>query len=132
MDEQREVKEVKQTTGVVDGADVRRESVATSRSVSGAVIAKRIIWFIAGFIIILLAIRVVFLLLGANQDSAFVNFVYALSAPFAAPFYGIFAYQPTYGVSTLEISSLVAMAMYALIAWGITQLITLTKPRTEA
>ena len=131
MDEERQVKEVQQTNDTVDGARVQRQSVATSRTVSGAVMAKRVIWFIAGFIIILLIVRVVLLLLGANEDSGFVSFVYAISAPFAAPFYGMFSYQPTYGVSTLELSSIVAIGIYALLAWGITKLLTLNKPRTD-
>lgn len=131
MDEERQTTEVKQTSGTVDGANVQRESVATSRTVSGAVMAKRVISFIAGFIIILLIVRVVLLLLGANEDSGFVSFVYAISTPFAAPFYGMFSYQPVYGVSTLELSSIVAIGIYALLAWGITKLLTLNKPRTD-
>jgi len=46
---------------------------------------------------ILLALRFVFKLLGANPSSEFVNFIYNLSAVFVAPFAGIFKYQPNKG-----------------------------------
>lgn len=131
MDEEREVTEVRQTNQAVDGGTVRRESVATAHQASGTTMVARVIWFIAGFIITLLALRVVLLLFGANQDSGFVSFIYTLSAPFAVPFYGIFAYEPSYGVSVLEVSSLVAIAIYALIAWGIARLMTLNRPAAE-
>lgn len=127
MEEQRTTT-VRESDGVVDGDHVQQETVATDRTISGTTLFKRVIWFIVGFINVLLAARVVLLLLGAQEDSGFVSFVYAISAPFAAPFYGMFAYQPTYGVSTLEVSSLVAMAVYTLIAWGLTKLLTLNKP----
>lgn len=131
MDEEREVREVRKTNETVGGTTVQRESVATAQQAAGTTMIARVVWFIAGFIITLLALRVVLLLFGANQDSGFVSFIYALSAPFAMPFYGIFAYEPSYGVSVLEISSLVAMAIYALIAWGIAKLLTLSRPTAE-
>jgi hypothetical protein len=51
---------------------------------------SNILYILFGLLEILLAFRFVLLLLGANRDSGFVSFVYALSAPFVAPFYGIF------------------------------------------
>jgi hypothetical protein len=87
--------------------------------------AARVVWYIAGVIITLLGIRFVLALLGASQGSAFVNFIYGLSYPFAAPFFGVFGYHTQYGVSRIEVSTLVAMAIYALLAWGIVRLITI-------
>lgn len=113
----------------VNGGEVRQETVATSRTVSGTTLAIRIIWFVAGFIITLLGLRVILQLLGANDAAGFVTFIYAISDPFAAPFYYMFP-EPTRGVSTLDISSIFAMIVYALIAWGITKLLTLNRPRT--
>lgn len=126
-----EVRETNQT--VSDDGTQAREVVTEAKTgkVSGVTLAIRIVWFIAGFIIILLTLRIVLLLLGANDTAGFVNFIYNISEPFAAPFYGMFA-QPTRGVSTLDISSIFAIIIYALLAWGITKLITLTKPRVEA
>ena len=73
----------------------------------------------------LLALRFVLLLLGASTASPFVNFIYNISYPFAWPFFGMFGYKVEYGVSKVEISTLVAMAVYALIAGVIARLATI-------
>lgn len=126
-----ETTEVRETNAVEGNTRVQRQSVATSRQVSGGVIARRVIYYIASIIIALLALRVVLLLLGASQESAFVDFVYAISGFFAWPFYGIFSYQPSYGQSTFELSSVIAIIVYALIAAGLAKLFTLTSSRTD-
>ncbi len=87
----------------------------------------RIIWFIAGVLIVLLALRFVLSLLGANTNNSFASFVYNTSYPFVAPFFGLFSYQQTFGVSNVEIFTLVAIAVYVLIAWGIVRLVTLNR-----
>lgn len=92
-------------------------------------VAARVIWYVAGVIIVLLALRFVFALLGANKGNGFVDFIYSVSHPFAAPFFGIFNYQTEYGVSKFELSTLVAIAVYALIAWGLARLVTIRHPQ---
>jgi hypothetical protein len=131
-DQEQQTTEVRETNERQGGANVTRQTVQSTNTASSAVILKRIVWYIAGVIIALLAIRIVLLLLGANDESGFVSFIYGLSGIFAAPFYGIFSYQPAYGISTLEISSIVAIAVYALIAWGVAKLTTLTKSNSSA
>lgn len=130
-DQEQQVTEVRESNTVQDGATVRRQEVATSQTVGSSVIARRVIYYIAGFIIALLALRLVLLLLAANQGAPFVDFVYALSGFFAWPFYGIFSYQPSYGQSTFEISTVVAIVVYALAAMGLAKLLTLTSSRTD-
>lgn len=117
-----EVRDTKQQTG---DTTVRRQAVETSMKLSGTVLAQRVIWYIVGFIVVLLAIRVVLQLLGANQGNGFVDFIYSLSGIFATPFFGMFSYQPTYGSSTLEVGSVVGILVYALVGWGIAKLFTL-------
>jgi uncharacterized integral membrane protein len=119
----RNVTEVRETR-VNDEPTVERQVVA-ERAVDGSVVARRAIYYIFGVIIALLILRLVLLLLAANQGAPFVDFVYNLSAVFAWPFFGIFSYQPTYGQSTLEISTLVAILVYALVAMGLGRLFTL-------
>lgn len=112
---------------------VRDEPVATSvteadrtvEKTNSSVVAARVVWYIVGFILVLLAIRVILFLLGANQGSAFVDFIYAISGVFAAPFTGIFP-APTYGKFFFDTASVVAMVVYALVGWGIAKLFTLT------
>lgn len=130
-DQDQQVTEVRESNTTQDGANVRRQSVATTNTVGGNVVAKRVIYYIAGFIIALLALRLVLLLLAANQGAPFVDFVYGLSSVFAWPFYGIFSYQPSYGQSTLEVSTVVAIIVYALIAMGLARLFTLTSRRPD-
>lgn len=92
---------------------------------NGQMVVARFVYFIASVIITFLVARIVLLLLAANQGNAFVDFVYAVGGWFALPFYGIFNYQPQYGQSVFELSSIVAIIVYGLIATGIVKLITL-------
>ena len=124
----RNVTEVRETR--VDEPVVERQVVA-DRTVSSGVVIRRAIYYIFGIIIALLILRLVLLLLAANQGAPFVDFVYNLSAVFAWPFFGIFSYQPTYGQSTFEISTLIAILVYALVAMGLGRLFTLGSRSTE-
>lgn len=126
MQETQRTTEVSKTATEPDGAQVVQREV--SRTTSGAVIFKRFAWFIVGVINALIALRFIFLLLGANRDAGFVDFIYTVTSPLVAPFTGIFG-EPTYGQFTFEWSSLLAIAIYSLVAWGIAKLATLTRPR---
>lgn len=90
-------------------------------------VVERVIWFIAGVLLTLLAIRFVLALLGANPENGFANFIYTLSTPFVSPFFSLFGYDFTAGASRFELFTLVAMAVYALIAYGIAKLATITR-----
>ena len=92
-------------------------------------VAARVVWYIAGVITTLLALRFVLALLGANKGNGFVDFIYNVSHPFAAPFFGIFNYQTQYGVSKFELSTLVAIVVYLLVAWGLARLVTIRHPQ---
>jgi uncharacterized protein YggT (Ycf19 family) len=84
----------------------------------GVNVVSRIIWTVAGIILLLLAFRFVLALLGANPANSFANFIYDVSHPFVAPFFNLFNYSNIqYGVSRFEVYTLVAMAVYAAIAW---------------
>jgi hypothetical protein len=130
-DREEATREVRTTEEQVGNTTVERQTVSESAAAPSGLVAQRIVWYVVGVILALLAIRVVLLLLGANKGNGFVDFVYSLSSVFAAPFYGIFSYEPSYGISTLEISSLVAMAVYALVGWGLAKLFTLGSNRAD-
>lgn len=89
----------------------------------------QVIWYILGVIEVLLAFRVILKLFGANSASTFVSFIYALSRVFAQPFAGIFGITASSGM-VLEWSTLIAMAVYAVLVYGIVQLLQLIKPTT--
>lgn len=92
----------------------------------------QIIWYIVGIIEVLLAFRMVLKALGANPLSGFATLIYALSDPLALPFAGIFGTTVTQQGSVFEWSTIIAAAVYALLAFGIVQLIHMSKPVTRA
>ena len=128
MDREEKVTEVRREDAAADNGTVSRERVTSTNTVPGNVLAKRVVYYIGGVIIALLALRFVLALLGAAEGNAFVDFVYGLSAVFVSPFYGIFG-EPTYGVSQFETSTLVAIIVYALLTVGIGKLFTLGSSR---
>jgi len=130
MTETEQTTEVHETTTQPNGLNVQRHDVTRTSQLSGISVAQRIIWFIVGVIDVLIAIRFVLLLLGANQSAGFVDFIYGITGVLVAPFVGIFG-EPVYGKFVFEWSSVLAVVVYSLIAWGIVKLITLTRPRDE-
>jgi hypothetical protein len=84
------------------------------------------VYFIFGVLEILLAFRLLLKLTGASISSSFVGFIYALTGIFILPFEGIFRRGYAPGIETkaiFEPSTLVAIVVYAVLAWGIVKLI---------
>jgi uncharacterized membrane protein len=78
------------------------------------------VYGILGIILTLLALRFLFLLLGANPDNGFVDALYRVSEPLVLPFYGIFNdadISAGYGSAHFESASVVAAVVYCLIGW---------------
>jgi hypothetical protein len=86
----------------------------------------QITWYILGLLDILLAFRFVLKLLAANSSAGFSNFIYTLSYPFASPFLNVFRTSKVEG-SVFEWTTLLAMLVYALIAWGIVKIFFMSK-----
>jgi hypothetical protein len=84
--------------------------------------AEQAVWLLAGVVDALLAIRFLFKLLGASTQASFVTFIYDLTQVFVAPFHGIFK-TATSGHNVFEPESLVAIAIYSLIGWGLASLV---------
>lgn len=80
------------------------------------------IWLLFGGLESLLGIRVILMLIGANPANTFTAFVYQLSELFLWPFRNIVA-NPAFQNYVLEITSVIAMIVYALVGWAIVQLI---------
>jgi len=78
----------------------------------------QIIWLVTSVIESLFAIRVLLKLMAANPSAGFAVFIYNMTAVFLAPFFGLIA-TPSANGSILELSTLIAMLVYALLAWGI-------------
>lgn len=87
----------------------------------------QIIWYILGFIEIILAFRFALELMGANPASGFASFIYTISSPLVAPFQGIVPTSAASG-SIFEWATIIAAIVYAIVAAGIVQLLQFFKP----
>lgn len=115
----------KRTTEVVETSAPTTKVVEHDRQVSKI---SQIVWYIAGVLIALLLLRAVLALLGANLDNAFASFVYSITDPLVAPFRGLLQVgQFQAGVSRLEVETLLAAVVYALLAWGIVKAVNLAR-----
>ena len=76
----------------------------------------QVLWLLLGMLETLIGMRVFLKLIAANPASGFANFIYNLSAPFLAPFFGLTQTPAANGV-VLEIPSIIAMIVYALLFW---------------
>ncbi len=123
--------ETKETEVSQEGdTQIVREKTSATSSAENRLTVINGIWLVLGIVEVLLVFRFVLKLLGANPNSGFVNFVYSVSGPLAAPFRGIFSTPTAQGnitTSVFEISTVVAIIVYAIIAWGIVKLATLNK-----
>lgn len=82
----------------------------------------QILWLLFGFLEALIGLRVILKLIGANSAAFFAQMIYGITDVFLWPFAGITP-DPGMGAFQLEISSIIAMIVYALVAWGLTKLI---------
>lgn len=79
-----------------------------------------IIYAIGGFIGMLIGLRFLFRLLGANPASGFVQWVYDWSTPFVTPFAGIFGQEATVtGAGVVTTSVFDWTALIALLVIGV-------------
>jgi YggT family protein len=92
------------------------------------VLFTRLIWLILGFVEAIIGLRIVLRLLAADPANPFASFIYNLSALFVWPFVGLIE-DPAFNGSALEVTSIIAMFVYLLVAWGLVELIwLLTRP----
>lgn len=70
-------------------------------------------------------------LIAANPNSEFAQFIYAITEPFMLPFRGLTA-TPAAGGIVIEIPALIAIIVYALLAWVVVKLIWLLLYRPSA
>ncbi len=113
----------------------RQSSVSVDgRDTSSFHTVAYMVYFFFGLLEILLGFRLVFKLMGANPLSGFVRFVYNLTQAFIMPFEGIFRRGFTEGVETTSVfepSTVVAMLVYALLAWGIVKFVAILVGRAH-
>lgn len=86
--------------------------------------ATQLIWLLLGILEALIALRIGLKLIGANADSSIVALIYGFTGLFLFPFTGL-VNSPAAGNMVLELSSMFAMLIYALIAWAVERVVWL-------
>lgn len=126
---------IKETTTANEDNASQAGNAPSKREATGFQTVEYLAYYFFGALEILLAFRLVLKLMGASPKSAFVGFIYGLSGIFIAPFEGIFRRGFAQGVETtsvLEPSTLVAIIVYAVLAWGIVKLIRIFSGEKQA
>jgi uncharacterized protein YggT (Ycf19 family) len=93
----------------------REQRVATFK-------ATQIIWLLLGLLESVIALRVVFKLIAVNAANPFATLLYNVTKFFVAPFASL-TKAPTAGGMVLEISSIIAMIVYLLIAYALERIV---------
>jgi YggT family protein len=127
--DRREETKVTQQAGYAATEQVTQDVAAERRL--GFIQVTRIVWTILGILEIILGLRFVLKLIAANPDSGFAVFIYGLSKLFIAPF-ALLVGTPTSGGAILELTTLIAMAVYALFFWIVVRVIQIFADRPSA
>jgi len=130
VDEERVVEQQSVTTPPADTSTPNGEPIRPSETVShssvvsetvrrtpsGAETARRVVVFLFGIIQALIAIRIVLLLIDANQANGLVRFIYDLSSFFVGPFEGVLNTNAVAaGASVFDIAALVALVGWTIL-----------------
>jgi hypothetical protein len=84
--------------------------------------ATQLVWLLFGVLEALLALRIGLKLIGANAASPVAAFLYGFTDLFLWPFTGLIG-TPEAGGLVLELTTVIAMVVYALIAWALERII---------
>jgi hypothetical protein len=82
----------------------------------------QVIWLLLGLLEAAIALRVVFKLIAVNATNPLAALLYNMTNLFVAPFASLTGAPAAYGM-VLEISSIIAMLVYLLLAWGIAKIV---------
>ncbi|MBX3085440.1 MAG: YggT family protein [Anaerolineae bacterium] len=106
-------------------------AIAAANQNSAVARIVNIIYFLFGVLELLLATRVILHLIGANQSNGFVAFINALTAPFLVLFSTLVRNPALTATGVLEITTIIAMFAYAILAWLIGRMmwLLLSRPR---
>ncbi len=127
--DRREETVVTQQPGYAATEQVTRDVAAERRQTWFMV--NRIMWSVVGLLEILLGLRFALKLIAANPHSGFAAFIYGITRPFIAPF-ALLIGTPTSGGIILEVTTLIAMSIYALVFWGIAHVLEIVADRPIA
>lgn len=95
--------------------------------------AKQIVWFVMGLLVTLIGLRFVIVAMGGSMSAGFGRLLWSVTQPFVYPFLALFnEYDKAMGSGpAIEYASLIAMAVYLLLGWGIARLVALIMTRPQ-
>ena len=109
--------------------DEKRRSISAANQNSSVARIVNIVTFIFSVLELLLVVRFFFQLAGVNAGNGFAVFIYTLSAPFIALFASLLQNPVLSGSSVLEITTIIAMLVWGIVAWLVGRLIWLVMSR---
>ena len=121
--------DVREETRVVRSDPAGYAATEVVSSVAPARRAVEIVYLVFGIIDVLLFIRLLLKVMAANPDVPFTGFVYGITNVFLAPFHGLLPAWAS-GRSILEPTVLIAILVYALIAYALARIISLAFNRS--
>jgi hypothetical protein len=86
----------------------------------------QVVWYLVGILETLLMFRFLLKLFSANAAAGFTNFIYTVTQALISPFSTVFHISRLEG-NVFEWTTLLAMFVYGLIAWGVVQLLLMGK-----
>lgn len=109
----------------------KKRGIAASNQNSAIARIVNIVYFLFGALELLLLLRVVLHLIGANPGNGFANFIDVLTWPFVALFASLLQNPTLGGTAVLEVTTIIAMLVWAIVAWLVGRLIwlVLSRPR---
>ena len=108
-----------------DGLE-HRERIVEDRSAMRAAARFKLtdlVWLLTGFLEFLLLLRIALKLIAANPAAPFVALVYGVTDLFLWPFFGMIGDPAAANGMVLEVSTLIAIIVYAGLAWLLVRLI---------
>ena len=111
--------------------DEKQRGIAAANQNSSVARIINIVYFLFGAVLLLLGVRVILQLIGANPANGFASLIYGVSSPFVALFASLMQNPTLGGTSVLEVTTIIAMLVWAIAAWLVGRLIwlVLSRPR---
>jgi hypothetical protein len=109
----------------------KTRGIAAANQNSAIARVINIVYFMFGILELLLAVRVILHLIGANAGNGFASFIDVLSAPFVGLFATLVQNPALTTTSVLEVTTIIAMLVWAIVAWltGRLMWLLLSRPR---
>jgi YggT family protein len=110
-------REVQVTRDPVAAPSYASSTTVTTTDPGPMSLVRRIVSLLFGVLVVLIALRILLLLIVANQTNAIVDFIYNVTEPLVAPFRGILSLDTVSpgGASVFDVAALVALIGWLLI-----------------